>query len=123
MFVKFRRPYFSKDAVHYPAGIVVEVPDDLKDVLPKDAEVVKLPKDIEELPSNAVIAKPGFGAQPEHMQALAEVGAAPTGLMVEATSEGPVSGAVVEDKNAKKGGEGTVQTSASKAGEPAKTSK
>lgn len=121
MFVKFKRPYFSKDAVSYPARIVVEVPDDLKDVLPSDAEIVKLPEGIEELPDKGPKAIPGFGAQPVHEQELALLGANETHLIAEATGGEAATPAVVTDENVKGKSEGTVQTPANK-GEPAKTS-
>lgn len=103
MFVKFKRPYFSKDAVHYPARIVVEVPDDTP--LPKDAEVIELPKGVDELPDKGPKAIPGFGAQPIHEQELALFGANETHLITEATDAAPgaAGGANVTDKNVEKG--------------------
>lgn len=90
MFVKFKRPYFSKDAVHYPPRVWVELGDDMKDVLPSDAEVSKtLPGGGKEIPDRGPKAIPGFGAQPVHEQELALVGANETHLMTEATASAP----------------------------------
>lgn len=106
MFVKFKRPYFSKDAVHYPAHVWLELGDDQKADLPKDAEVSKtLPGGGKEIPDRGPKAIPGFGAQPVHEQELALVGANETHLLTEATGEGPgaAGGVNVTDKALDKG--------------------
>lgn len=90
MFVKFRRPYFSKDAVRYEPRIWVELGDDMRDVLPSDAEVSDtLPGGATEMPDRGPKAIPGFGAQPQYEQELALIGANETHLMSQATGENP----------------------------------
>lgn len=102
MFVKFKRPYFSKDAVTYPPRVWLEVGDDMRKDLPSDAEVSEtLPGGGTEIPDRGPKAIPGFGAQPEHEQELALVGANETHLLVEAAGSAP--DAAVTDKNVEEG--------------------
>lgn len=115
MLIKFARPYFSRSGVHYPAHQLVDVPDD---EFQKDGKNYKLPAGARlgedqnlELPSSGAPALPGYGAKPLHHQALADVGAEPTHLLVEATSAGAAQGAVMTDPNAKESAK-TVQSSA-----------
>lgn len=103
MKVKFRRAYFSKDGVTYPARQIVDVPDDTD--LPSDAEIMKdLPKDFE-IPPDAPPTLPGYGGKPLHHEAMALVGAEPTHLITEATGTAPAaaSGINVTDKSLNKG--------------------
>jgi hypothetical protein len=102
MKVKFRRAYFSKDGVTYPARQIVEVPDDT--ALPSDAEIMKdLPKDFE-IPPDAPPTLPGYGGKPLHHQAMADVGAEPTHLITEATGVSPYAGGInVTDKSLDEG--------------------
>lgn len=125
MFVKFKRPYFSKDAVHYPAHIWLELPDDIKKDLPSDAEVSStLPGGGTKMPDRGPKAIPGFGAQPVHEQELALVGANETHLLTEATSVAPDAAgqANVTDKNVKDGTVAKTVTSSADAGDKAKAS-
>lgn len=77
MLVRFKRNWFGPNGVRYKTRDgLAEIADDLRDQLPKDAEVIET--SVKELPAKSLAPQPGFGAIPEWEQKLADLGAAPT---------------------------------------------
>lgn len=108
MLVRFKRNWFGPNGVHYKTRDgLAEVPDEFKDKLPSDAEIVN--QDLI-LPSKGMEPIAGFGAIPEHEQKLADVGAAPTKQITRGAGEGqePSKGDALDEDaptNKPKGGD------------------
>lgn len=88
MLVQLKRNWFAPNGMLYETrNGLAEVPDDFKDVLPKDAIVISAKGG---LPFDTGKPKlPGFGAKPAHELVLDEVmGAAPTHQITTAAGEG-----------------------------------
>lgn len=104
MLVRFKRNWFGPDGVRYRTRDgLAEVPEGLRDQLPKDAEIIE-DKAFAELPQKSLSPQPGYGAVPEWEQKLADLGAAPTHVITANAGEGqaPSKGDALDDDGSAK---------------------